>query len=79
MCHLLLVQHLLIQLLHQLRLLVDLIVLEEERDGGDERKKKYNIMLIYKKYCSSQSLHLLENRGTTCKYALQRVISNIQI
>ena len=32
-CHLLLVQHLLFQLLHQLRVLVDLIVLEGGREG----------------------------------------------
>lgn len=35
-CHLLLVQHLLLQLLHQLRLLVNLIVL----DGGRDESKK---------------------------------------
>lgn len=38
--HLLLVHHLLLQLLHQLRLLVNLIVLDEREDGEEERGRE---------------------------------------
>lgn len=74
LCHLLLVQHLLIQLLHQLRLLVDLLVLEDRKDGGEVRgKEKHNTSLIYfhdnhqAPLNASQSRHLLSNRNTTCE------------
>lgn len=54
-CYLLLVQQLLIQFLHQLRLLVDLLILKKVKEGGEERvKEKYKTSLIVFHYNHTQ-------------------------
>ncbi|TNN48280.1 hypothetical protein EYF80_041550 [Liparis tanakae] len=57
-CHLLLVQHLLLQRLQQLRLLVDLVILEEREEERKEEKKDtiYSSLFISTRNTEVQTL-----------------------